>query len=200
MITTLNYVSINIYYYIIIIIIYIINIDILWNFWVTKIVTGVSKEQQQQQQIPSKFQLRLIGDSDLTTAVTIRQLWNALYLHQLHVQSSQHVQSQQQKLYFPVSIKSVPSPSVVSVLSTFTNSLNNNKLAELMIQFSTLNNTIQSTVELFTNNGFDKNICNNNNNNGEMKNLTSNVIMLKRSKQYPVLSIPSLMVSWSDLF
>ncbi|CAH8632635.1 unnamed protein product [Schistosoma curassoni] len=158
-----------------------------------QIVTGVSKEQQQQQQIPSKFQLRLIGDSDLTTAVTIRQLWNALYLHQLHVQSSQHVQSQQQKLYFPVSIKSVPSPSVVSVLSTFTNSLNNNKLAELMIQFSTLNNTIQSTVELFTNNGFDKNICNNNNNNGEMKNLTSNVIMLKRSKQYPVLSIPSLM-------
>ncbi|CAH8633151.1 unnamed protein product [Schistosoma margrebowiei] len=157
-----------------------------------QIVTGVSKEQQQQQQIPSKFQLRLIGDSDLTTAVTIRQLWNALYLHQLHVQSSQHVQSQQQKLYFPVSIKSVRSPSVVSVLSTVTNSLNNNKLAELMIQFSTLNNTIQSTVELFTNNGFDKNTCDNNNN-GEMKNLTSNVIMLKRSKQYPVLSIPSLM-------
>ncbi|CAH8651455.1 unnamed protein product [Schistosoma rodhaini] len=160
-----------------------------------QIVTGVSKEQKQQQ-IPSKFQLRIIGDSDLTTAVTIRQLWNALYLHQLHVQSSQRVQSQQQKLYFPLSIKLIPSPSVVSVLSTFTNSLNNNslsnnKLAELLIQFSSLNNTIQSTVELITNKGFDKNMCDNNN--GDMKNLTSNALMLKKSKQCPILSVPSLM-------
>ncbi|XP_018647394.1 hypothetical protein Smp_169550 [Schistosoma mansoni] len=160
-----------------------------------QIVTGVSKEQKQQQ-IPSKFQLRIIGDSDLTTAVTIRQLWNALYLHQLHVQSSQRVQSQQQKLYFPLSIKLIPSPSVVSILSTFTNSLNNNslsnnKLAELMIQFSSLNNTIQSTVELITNKGFDKNMCDNNN--GDMKNLKSNALMLKKSKQCPILSVPSLM-------
>ncbi|KAH8863052.1 Lysine-specific histone demethylase 1B [Schistosoma japonicum] len=140
--------------------------------------------------VPHKFQLRLISDSDLTAAVTIRQVWNALYLRQSHTLSDQQHAIQQQP-YFPFCVKLISSPG--QHLSAFTGISNNNalnELTELILQFPTSNNNYNNaaTDEVVTN-GFHKDLCDKD---AEIKKLIPNNKISEKYKQYPILHIPSL--------
>ncbi|CAH8609537.1 unnamed protein product [Heterobilharzia americana] len=99
------------------------------NEQVNGMVSGVSGES-----IPDQFQLRLIGDSDLTAAVAIRQIWNAFHVRYLRV-SGKPVQHSRSTL----------SVKLISLLKSEYETHNSmNKLTELMLQFAASQNDEQT--------------------------------------------------------